>query len=451
MSGGYKVMKFGGTSVRTAEARHRAALKILSARDEGFCPVVVVSAIGRKGEPYATDTLRALLDDIDPATEPDPRELDLVMACGEILSASIFATLLKSLGCPAISLRGGQAGIRTDGVYGNGRIRGVNPLGVVEACERGYVPIVCGFQGVWIQGGLPGAELTTLGRGGSDTTAAALGAALRAAAIEIYSDVDGVKSADPNIVEDAPTLRRVTYDEVAELAHLGAKVLHPRAAEIAMKHEIPLWVKSTFSDAPGTQIVLNRELPGRRVTGVTHSGKLVYLQVDLRPSLPEHRRELQARIYDALARYQVNVYMTNLGPTSIGFAVLREKYPEVQDMLDALVLPIQGESPAVYLVQSSNEPSRALETQRKLLEPLGEVRDIKFRVTEGCTMISMAAYDYLDQPGVFFRVLSLFETHGISVLQTNDSDYSLSCLIPESDLRRAVSLLHREFGLSDMS
>ena len=218
-----------------------------------------------------------------------------------------------------------------------------------------------------------------------------------------------------------------------------------------MKHEIPLWVKSTFSDAPGTQIVLNRELPGRRVTGVTHSGKLVYLQVDLRPSLPEHRRELQARIYDALARYQVNVYMTNLGPTSIGFAVLREKYPEVQDMLDALVLPIQGQSPAVYLVQSSNEPSRALETQRKLLEPLGEVRDIKFRVTEGCTMISMAAYDYLDQPGVFFRVLSLFETHGISVLQTNDSDYSLSCLIPESDLRRAVSLLHAQFEPEGLS
>ncbi|QYK53186.1 MAG: aspartate kinase [Fimbriimonadaceae bacterium] len=446
----YKVLKFGGTSVRTPEARHQAALKVISAKEAGFQPVVVVSAVGRKGEPYATDTLSKLLLDVDLATEPDPREMDLVMACGEILSASIFATLLKSMGCPSMSLRGGQAGIRTDGVYGNARILGINPLGVVEACERGFVPIVCGFQGVWVQGGLPGAELTTLGRGGSDTTASALGAALRATSVEIYTDVDGVKTADPDFVPEAPTLRRVTYDEVAEIAHLGAKVLHPRAAEIAMKFDIPLWVKSTFSEEPGTEVVPVRNLPGRRVTGITHSGKLVYLQVDLTSSLPEHRRELQARFYDALARYQINVYMTNLGPTSIGFAVAREKYPEVQDMLDALVLPMPGDKTTVYLVQSSNEPTKALETQRKLLEPMGEVRELKFKVTEGCTMVSMIAYDFLQQPGVFLRVLSLLEDEGIPVLQTNDSDFSLSCLIPESELRRAVSILHAEFGLTEL-
>lgn len=446
----YKVLKFGGTSVRTPEARQQAALKVISAKEAGFQPVVVVSAVGRKGEPYATDTLSRLLLDVDLATEPDPREMDLVMACGEILSASMFATLLKSMGCPSISLRGGQAGIRTDGVYGNARILGINPLGVVEACQRGYVPIVCGFQGVWVQGGLPGAELTTLGRGGSDTTASALGAALRATSVEIYTDVDGVKTADPDFVPEAPTLRKVTYDEVAEIAHLGAKVLHPRAAEIAMKFDIPLWVKSTFSEESGTEVVPVRDMPGRRVTGITHSGKLVYLQVDLTSSLPEHRRELQARIYDALARYQINVYMTNLGPTSIGFAVPREKYPEVQDMLDALVLPMPGDKTNVYLVQSSNEPTKALETQRKLLEPLGEVRELKFKVTEGCTMVSLVAYDFLQQPGVFFRVLSLLENEGIPVLQTNDSDFSLSCLIPESELRRAVSILHSEFGLTEL-
>lgn len=447
----YKVLKFGGTSVRTPEARHLAALKVLSVREQGFAPVVVVSAIGRKGEPYATDTLKAFLDDVDLAVEPDPREMDLVMACGEILSASVFATLLRSLGCPAMSLRGGQAGVRTDGVYGNARILGVNPLGLVEAVERGFVPVVCGFQGVWIQGGLPGAELTTLGRGGSDTTAAALGAALRAESVDIYTDVDGVKTADPDIVKEAPTLRRVTYDEVAEIAHLGAKVLHPRAAEIAMKFDIPLWVKNTFSEEIGTEIVPSREMPGRRVTGVTHSGKLVYLQVDLNNAEPEHVRDLQARIYDALARYEVNVYMTNLGPTSIGFAVERVYYADVQDMLDALVLPMPGDSRVVYLVQSSNEPSRALETQRKLLEPLGEVRELKFEVNEGCTMVSLVAYDFLQQPGVFYRVISLLDRAGIPVLQTNDSDYSLSCLIPESELRRAVAVLHEEFGLATLS
>jgi aspartate kinase len=147
----------------------------------------------------------------------------------------------------------------------------------------------------------------------------------------------------------------------------------------------------------------------------------------------------------------VNVYMTNLGPTSIGFAVERMFYSDVQDMLDALVLPMPGDSRVVYLVQSSNEPSRALETQRKLLEPLGEVRELKFEVNEGCTMVSLVAYDYLQQPGVFYRVISLLDRAGIPVLQTNDSDYSLSCLIPESELRRAVSVLHEEFGLANLS
>ncbi|MCA0361425.1 MAG: aspartate kinase [Armatimonadetes bacterium] len=444
----YRVMKFGGTSVRTPEARMQAALKVISAREQGYHPIVVVSAIGRRGEPYATDTLLQVLGEVDRTVDPEPREADLMMACGEIISAVIFATLLKSLGCPSISLRGGQAGIRTDGVYGNARILGINPTGVVEACKRGYVPVVCGFQGVWTGGGLPGAELTTLGRGGSDTSASALGAALRAESVEIYTDVDGVKTADPDFVPSAPTLRRVTYDEVAEIAHLGAKVLHPRAAEIAMKFDIPLWVKSTFSDNPGTEIVPSRELPGRRVTGVTHTGKLVYLQVDLNDARQEHRRDLQARIYEALARYQVNVFMTNLGPTSIGFAVGRELYPEVQDMLDALVLPMPGNEPTVYLVQSTRDETKAFETQKQLLAPLGEVRELKFTVNEACTMVSLVAYDFLQQPGVFLQVLNTLESNGIPVLQTNDSDYSLSCLIPESELRRAVQLLHEAFSLS---
>jgi aspartate kinase len=237
-------MKFGGTSVRSAESRMRAALRVISAVEQGYSPVVVVSAIGRRGEPYATDTLITMLNEVDPAVKPDQRELDLLMACGEILSSVVFAHTLKTLGHSAMSLRGGQAGIRTDGVYGNARILAVNPLGLHEALKRGHIPVVCGFQGVWTQGGLPGAELTTLGRGGSDTTASAVGAALQADSVEIYTDVDGVKTADPDFVPEAPTLEKVTYDEVAELAYLGAKVVHPRAAEIAMRFNVPLWVRT---------------------------------------------------------------------------------------------------------------------------------------------------------------------------------------------------------------
>lgn len=436
-------MKFGGTSVRTPEARMQAALRVISAKDQGYVPVVVVSAIGRKGEPYATDTLMGLLMEVDPSVEPDPRELDLLMACGEIMSSAIFAHLLKTLGCPSISLRGGQAGVRTDGVYGNARILGVKPVGVVEACKQGYVPVICGFQGVWVQGKLPGAELTTLGRGGSDTTASAIGAALQAERVEIYTDVDGVKSCDPDFVPDAPTLGRVTYDEVAEIAHLGAKVVHPRAAEIAMKFGIPLYVRNTFSESEGTEIVPSKDLPGRRVTGITHSGKLVYMSVSLKEVDPDHQSEFVAGIYDALARYKVNLYMTHINQGSVGFAVSRAAFALVQDMLDALVVPLGG---TVYLIQSNQKPSQAFETQSKLLDAWDKVSIVPVSVAEGCTMVSVVAYEYMQRPGVFLEVLETLHQAAIPVLQTSDSDFSLSCLIPESELKRTVALLHGKFA-----
>ncbi|MBS1722230.1 MAG: aspartate kinase [Armatimonadetes bacterium] len=443
-----RVMKFGGTSVQTKEARHTAALKVISAKEQGFAPVVVVSAIGRKGEPYATDTLIGLLRDIDPAVEPDPRELDLLMACGEILSSAIFAHTLKTLGQPAISLRGGQAGIRTDGCYGNARILGINPLGLMEALKRGLIPVVCGFQGVWVQGRLPGAELTTLGRGGSDTTASGLGAALRAERVEIYTDVDGVKTADPRMVSGAPTLRQVTYDEVAEVAHLGAKVVHPRAAEIAMRFDIPLWVKNTFSEDPGTEIVPRDSFPGRRVTGVTHSGKLVYVQASLEPVSTAHRVEFAARVYETLAKHSINLHMINLSPDGIGFAVSREQYPNLVDVFDGLVVPIGHD--AIYVFQAGESTSKGAASQMELLKPLGDPVKVALQVTEGCTMVSLVGYDYMQQPGVFFDVLCRFHDAQIPVLQTSDSDFSLSCLIPESELSKAVRLLHDGFGLASV-
>ncbi|MBS1712726.1 MAG: aspartate kinase [Armatimonadetes bacterium] len=444
-----RVMKFGGTSVQTKEARQTAALKVISAREQGVSPVVVVSAIGRKGEPYATDTLISLLREIDPAVEPDPRELDLLMACGEILSSVVFAHTLKTLGQPAISLRGGQAGIRTDGRYGNARILGIHPVGIHEALKRGLIPVVCGFQGVWVQGGLPGAELTTLGRGGSDTTASGLGAALLAERVEIYTDVDGVKTADPRMVPDAPTLRQVTYDEVAEVAHLGAKVVHPRAAEIAMRFDRPLWVKNTFSEDPGTEIVSRDRFPGRRVTGVTHSGKLVYVSADLGVVAPEHRADFAARVYETLAKHAVNLYMVNLNPDGVGFAVPREQYATILDVFDGLVLPLgQG---AIYVVQTGVAPSQGAASQIALMKPLGDPVVVPLQIAEGCTMVSVVGHEYMQQPGVFYGVLSKFLEAQIPVLQTSDSDFSLSCLIPESELARAVRLLHDGFGLEQAS
>lgn len=442
-------MKFGGTSVATAEARLTSAMRVISAKEQGFRPVVVVSAIGRRGAPYATDTLINVLKEIDPSVEPDARELDLLIACGEILSSVIFAHTLKTLGHAAQAFRGGQAGIRTDGVFGNARIVGINPISLLKSIEKGNIPVICGFQGTYISGdGAPGGELTTLGRGGSDTTGAAIGAAMKAEAVEIFTDVDGVKTADPDAVANAVTLRKVTYDELAEIAHLGAKVVHPRAAEIAMQYDIPLWVKNTFSDDEGTEIVKRDTHLGRRVTGVTHTGKLVYLQFDLSTSSVEDRQALEARIYETMSRYEVNLFMLNLSPNSTGFAVPRDQYPLVQDVLEGLVVPMEGRA---YLFQIGRVASKEVETQAGYLAPLGDVRRVVADLTEGCTMVSLVGHEYMQTPGLFYDVISTLSESQISVLQTSDSDFSLSLLIPESESRRAVRLLHDRFNLASVS
>lgn len=441
-----KVMKFGGTSVATPEARQQAALRVVSAKEQGFAPVVVVSAIGRGGQPYATDTLIQLLRDIDPDVVPDARELDLMIACGEIFSAVIFSHTLKTLGQPAQAFRGGQAGIRTDGVFGNARIESITPVSILQSLRNGFIPVVCGFQGVYVPpDGGPGGELTTLGRGGSDTTAAALGAALKAESVEVFTDVDGVKTADPDYVKDAPTLRQMTYDEVAEIAHLGANVLHPRAAEIAMKFGIPLWVKNTFSEDPGTEIVGRDRFQGRRVTGVTHTGKLVYLQFDLQTVDEGDRRVLEGHIYETAARFGLNLFMINIDPNGIGFALPRSQYQLAQELMDGLVIPV-GQS--IYLFQLGARATRESDNQRRLLKPLGEPHTVSVEVIEGCTMVSLIGHEFLMQPGIFLSVLQSLTDANITVLQTTDSDFSLSCLIPESETDRAVRLLHDRFELA---
>jgi len=442
-------MKFGGSSVASSEARLTSSLRVISAKEQGYFPVVVVSAIGRAGAPYATESLLNVLHSIDASVSPDPRETDLLLACGEILSAVIFAHTLKTLGHPAQAFRGEQAGIRTDGVYGNARIISINPQNLVASLEKGFIPVICGFQGEFVGPGLgPAGELTTLGRGGSDTTGAAIGAALRADAVEIYTDVDGVKTADPDYVKNAPTLRKVTYDEVAEIAHLGARVVHPRAAEIAMRYSIPLWVKNTFSDDEGTEIVPRSQFPGRRVTGVTHTGKLVYLQFDFREVDEGLRLTIEGHIYDTLALYAINLFMLNLSPTSTGFAVPRDQYPLVQDVFDGLVIPLIGESgQIIHLFQIGSQASKEVMTQASFLKPIENVKKIVANLTEGCTLVSLVGHDYMQQAGVFLAVLETLQQTSINVLQTSDSDTSVSVLIPESETHRAVRVLHERFGL----
>ena len=445
-------MKFGGTSVATPEARLAAASRVVNAKEQGFDPVVVVSAIGRRGAPYATDTLIQMLNDIDPTVTPDARDLDLLMCCGEILSASVFAHTLKTLGLQATAMMGAQAGIYTDGNFGSARIRRVDPRGLLKVIEAGRIPVVCGFQGIFQDesSGVMG-NMTTLGRGGSDTTGSAVGAALKADRIEIYTDVDGIKTADPDFVPNAPTLRKVSFDEVAEIAHLGAKVVHPRAAEIAMHYQIPLWVKNTFAQDEGTEVVLRENFAGRGVTGVTHTGKLVNLQFDLESAPESDRAVIEGRIYDLMARFGINLYMVNVSPTGTGFAVPKTQFSTVENLLDGLVVPLGESTKTIYMFQLGSAPSKEVEAQANMLRPLGTLIRITAELNEACTMVSLVGSEFLKNPGVYLTVLTALHESHIPVMQTSDSDYSISLLVPESETVRTVQILHSTFGLSDLT
>lgn len=440
-----RVLKFGGTSVDTPEHRQAAVRRVLQARADGCQPVVVVSAIGRAGAPYATDTLLSELHAVDPATPPEPRELDLMMACGEIISTVIMAHTLKAAGCPATALTGGQAGIVTDEVFGDARIRSINPHYVISTLAEGRVPVVAGFQGVTDPGTGRHGAITTLGRGGSDTTASALGAALRAEAVEIYTDVPGVMTADPRLCPRAATLPGVSYEEIAEMAHQGAKVLHPRAAEIAMDYGIPLWVKGTTSPEPGTLVAgAAAEMP-HRITGITHTPRVAY--VTLQIPHREDRRRVELELYRILARLRVGFHLLGGSAEVVGFAVPRESLGGVAGLLDGLVVPAGGEGRPVRLYLLRAEPGGAqFDVQQELLVRgglAGEIIPVPVRVVDACSVVSVIATRVWETPGLGVAVLEALHGAGVPVLQTADAALSLSCLIPEKDTERAVQLLHQ--------
>lgn len=241
------VQKFGGTSVRDEHGRNLARKHIEKALQDGYKVVVVVSAMGRKGDPYATDTLLSLIDGAN--AHVTNREKDLLMACGEIISSVVFTNMLNKHGIKATAFTGAQAGFRTNNDYTNAKIIDMRCERLLRALKEHDVVVVAGFQGAAENG-----DVTTIGRGGSDTSAAALGAALGAEWVDIFTDVEGVMTADPRIVENARPLDVVTYTEICNMAYQGAKVIHPRAVEIAMQAKVPLRIRSTYSDSPGTLV-----------------------------------------------------------------------------------------------------------------------------------------------------------------------------------------------------
>lgn len=402
------VQKFGGTSVATRENRTLVVKKIKSALAHGYSPVVVVSAMGRKGESYATDTLIGLAREA--YKDIAPRELDQIMCCGEIISAVTMTGNLQAEGIDAVMLTGGQAGITTDNNFNNARILKVDPTRMLNLISAEKVPVVCGFQGVSLDG-----EMTTLGRGGSDTTAAALGAALNAELVEIYTDVDGIMTADPRIVNNAKILDCISYSEVCQLAHQGAKVIHPRAVEIVMPKGIPLVVKSTFSDAPGTLITnISKEnaegtnITDRIATGVTYIGDIAQIKIDVNNDDPG---QVSFKVFKLMADNGISVDLINVHPGQIMFTV--------------------GEGVA--------------EKAREKLAVFG----YQVTLVPECAKVSVIGGGMREVPGVMASFVEALAINNINILQTVDSHTSISALIKKLDIQKAVTALHEKFNLSD--
>jgi aspartate kinase len=398
------VQKFGGTSVATREVREQAISHILEARALGYSVVVVVSAMGRKGDPYATDTLLSLIEEQDRTSR---RELDMLMSCGELISAVVFAAQLRARGVEATVLNGGQAGITTNDDFSRAQILTINPKRILQELEHDRVVIVTGFQG-WTKD----YETTTLGRGGSDTTATALGVALDAEVVDIFTDVEGIMTADPRIVDDAKRLRTVTYTEICNLAYQGAKVIHPRAVEIAMQKNIPIRVRSTTSKDEGTLVTsqtetdrIEGELRDRLVTGITQTANVTQIKVFAEPGMTG----MQLKVFKAMAENGISVDFINVNPRGVAYTV------------------------------SDSDTNKAL----RILQEMGYTPE----VTRGCAKVSAVGAGIAGVPGVMALIVDAITSEGIEILQSADSHTTIWVLVRGEDMARAVRALHNKFEL----
>lgn len=397
------VQKYGGTSVGSADRLRVVADRVQKTVAAGHQVVVVVSAMG-----HSTDALVKLADDL--VSRPDLREMDSLLSTGEQVSASLLAMRLVHMGCQAKSLTGWQAGIQTEKVHGKARISSIDTNALSVLLHEGVTPIVTGFQGV------AGGEITTLGRGGSDTTAVALAAALKADACEIYTDVDGVYTTDPRVVSTAKKLSSVSYDEMLELANLGAQVLHPRAVENAKQFDVQLVVRSSFSGEDGTRVVAisDDHMEERKVvTGIAFERHVARIAVI---GLPVHRHGL-AVIFSELARNGVNV--------------------------DVIVQSVVGDD-VVDVSFSVTEPDAlsAVEIVRGLKEQLMFSR--VERETD-LAKVSIVGAGMISNPGVAAEMFVTLRDANIPIHMVTTSEIKVSCVVPARFIDGAVSALHHSF------
>ncbi len=402
------VQKYGGSSLADADRIRHVARRISRERTSGSDLVVVVSAMGD-----TTDHLLELAGNI--TDDPDPREMDLLLATGEHMSGTLMAMALQAIGVPAISLTGAQAGIRTDSSHGRARIANIDPARVRDEIRAGKVVIVAGFQGATDESHRSG-EVTTLGRGGSDTTAVALAARLHADRCEIYTDVEGIFTADPRVVADARLIPIIGYEEMLELAHQGAQVMQTRAVELGWVNGVVIAVRSTFSDHPGTLIQEADPMEIRdKVRGLAVDRKVAKVTLVGVPDRPGIARA----VFDPMAEAGVNIDLIvqnvgHAGATDLSFTV----------------------------------PATDLAKVRRLLDPV--VRDLGFAdmtTDSAVAKVSVVGSGISTAPGYAARMFGALADAGINIEMISTSEIRITCIIAEDQVDEAAQALHRAFAL----
>jgi aspartate kinase len=400
------VQKYGGTSVGTPERIRHVAERVVRTRESGNDVVVVVSAM--------SDTTDELLDmATELATIPEPRELDMLLTAGERIAMSLLAIAVNARGCKAASYTGSQAGIITDTQHGKARIVEVRPGRIQESLAAGNVVILAGFQGLSTD-----YDITTLGRGGSDTTAVAMAAALGAEVCEIYTDVEGVFTADPRVEPMARKLDRISYEEMLELAAGGAKVLQLRSVEYARRHKVRLRVLPSYSEGEGTWVVEEDEIPMLEqalIRGVALDAAEAKVTLDGVPDRPG----VAAAIFKAVAAEGINVDMivqnvSHEGQTDLSFTVSRADLPRIEAVLQGIVSDIGAR---------------------------------RYSADDGIAKLSLVGAGMKSSPGVAADMFDALAAEGINIEMISTSSIRISCVIRAADAERAVRTVHQRFGL----
>lgn len=401
------VQKYGGTSVGSIERIKAVAERVSRTKKSNNDVVVIVSAMS--GE---TDKLIGLANKIAP--NPEGREMDLLLSSGERVSAALTAIAINTLGWKALSFTGRQVGIITDDAHTKAKIEKVTGERVKKALRKGFVPVIAGFQGV-----TETSEVTTLGRGGSDLTAVAVAAALNADLCEIYTDVDGVFTTDPNIVPEARKLEKISYDEMLELASLGAKVLQARSVEFAKKYDVPLVVRSSFNDNPGTLVVKeDRDMEQVVVSGVAYDKNQSKITITGVPDKPG----VAARLFQAIANAHIVVDMI------------------VQNISS------DGQETDISFTVPKADNQKALKITEDIVSKLGAKA---VRLRDDIAKISVVGVGMRTHSGVAAKMFGTLAQHRINIMMISTSEIKVSCIIDSKYTELAVRILHDAFQLGN--